>query len=460
MSPRELRRTVAASVVGTIAEYYDFFIYGTASALVFNRIFFPEVDPLVGTLAAFSTYAVGFFARPLGGLVWGHVGDRVGRKRALVFTLLLTGLGTFAVGLMPTYEQIGIWAAVILVLIRLVQGFGVGGEQGGAVLLTAEAAPAGRRGFYASLVQLGSPAAYLVPTILFSTLQSTLSEDAFLSWGWRVPFLLSALVVVIGLWIRSRIDESETFKAARERRADSQAPLRHLFTHHRGVLVGGFFAKFAEAAVFPFYTAFLVAYANYNDVDSTVILNAVIVAIVAELLLLPVWGRLTDRLGRRPVMLTLAVVNLILVVPAFLAVHTENFWVMAVLLTAGLAVGHAGTYAPQASYFPELFDSASRYSGVSVVWQFGAMVASGPFTVVATALLVAGHGHWRWVAVYTGALIVCTIVAVALLPETAPGRRGGREYADWPEREAAGAASGVAPDAPTATISTGTASTR
>ncbi|GAB2476531.1 MFS transporter [Xylanimonas ulmi] len=435
ISPRDLRRTVAASVVGTIAEYYDFFIYGTASALVFGKIFFPEVDPVVGTLAAFSTYAVGFFARPLGGLVWGHVGDKLGRKRALVFTLLLTGLGTFAVGLMPTYDQIGIWAAVLLVAVRLVQGFGVGGEQGGAVLLTAEAAPQRRRGFYASLVQLGSPAAYLVPTVLFATLEGALSEDQFLSWGWRVPFLLSALVVVIGLWIRSQIDESATFKAARARRSESGSPLTHLLRTQRRVLVGGFFAKFVEAAVFPFYTAFLVAYATFNDVDDQVILKAVIVGIVAELIMLPLWGRLTDTVGRRPVMLALAILNFLLVIPGFLAVQTENFWVMAAFLTAGLAFGHAGTYAPQASYFPELFDSTSRYSGVSVVWQFGAMVASGPFTVVGTALLVVSDGGFGWVAAYAMALIACSIVALVLLPETAPGRRGGVEFADWPEQE-------------------------
>ncbi|MEB3367937.1 MFS transporter [Saccharopolyspora mangrovi] len=431
---RSLRRTVAASVIGTIAEYYDFFIYGTASALVFNKVFFPEVDPLVGTLAAFSTYAVGFFARPLGGLVWGHVGDRLGRKKTLVYTLLLTGLGTFVVGLMPTYEQIGLWAAIILVLVRLLQGFGVGGEQGGALLLTAEAAPPGKRGFYASFVQMGSPAAYLIPTVLFAVLEAQLPEESFISWGWRIPFLLSAVVVIIGLYIRLRVPESETFEAVKQQEPQ-RAPLKTLLTDHRREVFGGMLAKFVEAAVFPLYTVFLVSYAKAHDVDSSIVLDAVIIAIIAELVLLPFWGKLTDRIGRRTTFIGAAVLNLVLLVPAFLAVESGNVVLITLLMVAGLAFGHAGTYAPQASYFPELFPSSARYSGVSVVWQFGAMIASGPFTVVASALLVLAGGGFTWVAVYVAALIVLSLIGLRLLPETAPRRRGGTEYADWPRAE-------------------------
>jgi len=426
-----LRRTVLASVIGTIAEYYDFFIYGTASALVFNKVFFPDIDPLLGTLAAFSTYAVGFFARPLGGIVWGHVGDRIGRKKALVFTLLLTGVGTFLVGVMPTYEQIGLWAAVILVAVRLIQGFGVGGEQGGAVLLTAEASPPERRGFFASFVQLGSPIAYLIPTALFAVLQARMSEALFLSWGWRIPFLLSAVVVVVGLYIRLRVPETAAFRAVKEQGSHRPAPLRTLAASHRREVFGGVAVKFVEAAMFPFYTIFLVTYARSQGVDPSVVLDAVIIAIVAEVIMIPLWGKLTDRVGRKPVYLGAALVNLVLLVPAFYAVRTGNIVVITVLLVAGLAIGHAGTYAPQASYFPELFPSSVRYSGVSVVWQFGAMIASGPFTVIAAALLIAGDSSYVWVAVYVAAMILVSVFALTKMPETAPRPRGGAEYADW-----------------------------
>jgi MFS transporter, MHS family, shikimate and dehydroshikimate transport protein len=428
---KKVRKTAGASFIGTMAEYYDFFIYGTASALVFNKIFFPDIDPLLGTLAAFSTYAVGFFARPLGGIVWGHIGDRIGRKKALIWTLLITGLGTFAIGLMPTYETIGLWAAVILVFVRLLQGFGVGGEQGGAVLLTAEAAPPNRRGFFASLVQMGSPAAYLVPSALFAYLTTQLSEEQFLAWGWRIPFLLSIVVVAIGLYIRLRIDESETFKAVKENAKSQQAPVKVVFRESRREVFLGMGSKFVEAAVFPFYTVFLVAYSKHLGNDSAFVLQAIIIAILVELVMIPVWGWLTDRIGRKKVFLGAALLNLVLIWPAFAAIASGDALPIIAILVAGLALGHAGTYAPQASFYPELFPVHGRYTGVSIVWQFGAMIASGPFTVVATALLVAGGGSITGVAIYVSALILVSIVCLALLPETAPGQRGGKKYAEW-----------------------------
>jgi MHS family shikimate/dehydroshikimate transporter-like MFS transporter len=426
-----LGRTIAASVIGTVAEYYDFFIYGTASALVFNKVFFPTVNPELGTLAAFSTYAVGFFARPLGGLVWGHVGDRVGRKRALVFTLVLTGLGTVAVGALPGYSRIGAASPILLVLIRLIQGFGVGGEQGGAVLLTAEASPPAHRGFFASFVQLGSPGAYLIPTALFALLDGSLSSEQFLSWGWRVPFLASVIIIIVGLYLRLGVAESATFRAVQAEGAANRAPLRSLVANHPREVVAGTLAKFVEAGVFPFYTVFLATYAARQHVSSTMVLDAVIIGIIAELLLLPVLGWLTDRVGRKPVFWSAAVLNLVLIVPSFLAVRTGDMWLVTLLLIIGLGLGHGGVYAPQASYFPELFDATVRYSGVSVVWQFGSMIASGPFTVVAAALLLAGHGSFTWDALYVAVLALISIVALRWMPETAPRRLGGREYAYW-----------------------------
>lgn len=253
---------------------------------------------------------MGFFARPLGGIVWGHIGDRIGRKKALIWTLLITGLGTFASGLMPTYETIGLWAAVILVFVRLIQGFGVGGEQGGAVLLTAEAAPSNRRGFFASLVQMGSPAAYLVPSALFAYLTTQLSQEQFLAWGWRIPFLLSIVVVAIGLYIRLRVDESETFKAVKENAKSQQAPVKVVFRDSRREVFLAMGSKFVEAAIFPFYTVFLVAYSKNLGNDSAFVLEAVIIAILVELVMIPVWGWVTDKVGRKKVFLAAAILNL------------------------------------------------------------------------------------------------------------------------------------------------------
>ncbi len=219
-----LRRVASASAIGTAAEYYDFFAYGTAAVLFFGQLFFPSADPLISTLAAFATYAVGFLARPLGGIVFGHIGDKVGRKKALVITILIVGLGTFCIGLLPTYEQIGIWAPLALIFIRVLQGFGVGGEQAGAVLMTAEYAPPPQRGFYASWVQIGAPAGFLLPSGLFALLTAVLSPAQMLDWGWRIPFLLSLLLVLVGLFIRLRIDESPVFTQIRATKAVESRP--------------------------------------------------------------------------------------------------------------------------------------------------------------------------------------------------------------------------------------------
>src|SRR5699024_974093 len=309
------------------------------------------------------------------------------------------------------------------------------GEQGGAILLTAEASPPNRRGFFASFVQLGSPVAYLIPTVLFAWLMGSMNHEAFIDWGWRIPFLLSIIVVAIGLYIRTRVPESKTFQEVKEKQVQKKAPLAQLMTNNRREIFGGLFTKFVEAAVFPFYTVFLVTYADNSVYESQIILDAVIVAIICEIITIPLLGKLTDRAGRKPVYMAAAILNLVLIWPAFLAVESENFAVITALLVAGLALGHSGSYAPHASFFPELFPAQARYSGVSVVWQFGSMVASGPFTVVATALLVLGNGSYLWAALYVAVLVITSIIAIQFLPETAPVRRGGREYAVWGESD-------------------------
>ncbi|WP_311790953.1 MFS transporter, partial [Pantoea sp. UBA5923] len=300
---RIIRRVASASAIGTAAEYYDFFAYGTAAVLFFGHLFFPSDNPLVSTLAAFATYAVGFLARPVGGIIFGHIGDKVGRKKALVATILIVGLGTFCIGLLPTYATLGIWAPVSLIVIRLLQGFGVGGEQAGAVLMTAEYAQPARRGYFASWVQTGAPAGFLLPLALFALLNAFLTADQMMSWGWRVPFLLSALLVIVGLFIRLRIDESPVFAEIRATKAAESRPLKEVIQAYPGLVINGVAAKLIEACAFALFTVIILAWAKANQLDSNILMESMIVAVILEIFAIPLMGALSDRIGRKPVYL-------------------------------------------------------------------------------------------------------------------------------------------------------------
>lgn len=308
--PASLPRIVAASLIGTTIEWYDFFLYGSAAALVFNKLFFPGSDPLVGTLLSFLTYAVGFAARPLGALVFGHYGDRLGRKKLLVLSLVLMGGATFAIGLLPTHATVGTAAPVLLTVLRLVQGFALGGEWGGAVLLVSEHGDARRRGFWASWPQTGAPAGQLLATGVLSLLTAVLSDDSFGSWGWRIPFLLSGVLVVVGLWIRLSVDESPVFKEAlaraEARRAgtEEKLPIVSVLRHHwRDVLVA-MGARMAENISYYVITAFILVYATTSaGVSKQTALNAVLIGSAVHFAVIPAWGALSDRVGRRPVYL-------------------------------------------------------------------------------------------------------------------------------------------------------------
>src|SRR5438552_3601014 len=363
VTPSMLRRVAAATAIGTAVEWYDFFIYGTAAALVFNKLFFPQFEPLAGTLVALATYAVGFFARPLGGIVFGHIGDKVGRKGALVATLLIVGIGTFAVGLMPTYEQIGIWAPIGLVIIRLLQGFGVGGEQGNAILIMCEHAPPERRGFYGSWVQIGAPAGFLLPSGLFAILTATQSEETFLAWGWRVPFLLSIVLVGVGLYIRLKLSESPLFVKMRKQHAEDSRPVVDVVRDHIREILLGAGAKIAESALFTIYAVVVVAYAVNHGIPKSLIADGILIAVAIELFTLPFFGALSDRVGRRAVYLGGALLQLVMAFPFFMLVNTgqkEFIWLAMVVV---LSVGHAAMYGPQAAFFSELFPARLRASG-------------------------------------------------------------------------------------------------
>ncbi|MFE2066290.1 MFS transporter [Streptomyces sp. NPDC059467] len=423
-APNNLKRIVAASLIGTTSEWYDFFLYGSAAALVFNKLFFPDSDPLVGTLLSFLTYAVGFAARPLGALVFGHYGDRLGRKRLLVLSLLLMGGATFGIGLLPTHATVGSAAPVLLTLLRLVQGFALGGEWGGAVLLVSEHGDARRRGFWASWPQTGAPAGQLLATGVLSLLTAVLSDDAFAAWGWRIPFLLSGVLVVVGLWIRLSVDESPVFRQAlarAEARRDAgdaeQPPLVSVLRHHwRDVLIA-VGARMAENISYYVITAFILVYATTSaGVSKQTALNAVLIGSAVHFAVIPAWGALSDRVGRRPVYLLGAAGIGVWMFPFFALVDTGRFWYLVLAVTVGLVL-HGAMYAPQAAFFSEMFATRIRYSGASVGAQFASVAAGAPAPLIATALL-SGYGSSTPIALYVIAASLLTLVALAVAKET------------------------------------------
>ncbi|WP_421108878.1 MFS transporter [Streptomyces sp. NEAU-S77] len=424
-SPGSLRRVVAASLIGTTIEWYDFFLYGSAAALVFNKLFFPDSDPLVGTLLSFLTYAVGFAARPIGALVFGHYGDRLGRKKLLVLSLLLMGGATCAIGLLPTHATVGSAAPVLLTALRLVQGFALGGEWGGAVLLVSEHGDARRRGFWASWPQTGAPAGQLLATGVLSALTGLLSEGSFESWGWRVPFLLSGVLVLVGLWIRLSVDESPVFKAAlaqaeARKSADvaEKMPLVAVLRHHwRDVLVA-MGARMAENISYYVLTAFVLVYATSDHVGlgKQTALNAVLIASAVHFATIPAWGALSDRIGRRPVYLLGAAGVGAWAFPFFALIDTKGCGALLLAVTVGL-VFHGAMYAPQAAFFSEMFATRMRYSGASIGAQFSSVAAGAPAPLIATALL-ADYDSATPIALYVIAAALLTMVAVGAAKET------------------------------------------
>jgi len=409
-------RTVAfASLIGTTIEWYDFFLYGTAAALVFNRLYFPTVDPFVGTLASFATYTVGFVARPIGGIVIGHYGDRIGRKSMLVLTLVMMGVATAGIGLLPTYAQIGPWAAVALVALRLAQGFGVGGEWGGAVLMAVEHAPPGARGFYGSWPQIGVPAGLLLSTAAFAVF-ARLPEDQFLAWGWRVPFLASILLVIVGLIIRLRILETPAFVRIRETRTAVRQPIAEVLRRHPKEVLLGIGARLAENGAFYIYTVFVLVYATQKvGIDRQIVLNGVLIAAACMLAAVPLAGALSDRVGRRPVYLFGAVMTALFAYPLFVLLDTGSTPLVWLALFVVLVFAHAPMYGPQAAFLSELFGARVRYSGASLASQLSSLVAGGLSPFIATALLPYGRGA---LAAYIVTMAIVTIVSVLLATET------------------------------------------
>ena len=414
-----IRRVVLASFIGTTIEWYDYFIYGTAAALVFNKLFFPSLDPFTGTVAAFGTFAVGFFARPIGGLVFGHYGDKLGRKTMLVTTLVMMGVATFLIGCLPTYTAIGVAAPVLLVVLRFIQGFGVGGEWGGAVLMVVEHGHQGRRGFYASWAQAGVPIGLLLATGIFSLLNTQLTDEQFIAWGWRVPFLIGILLLAVGLYIRLAILESPLFKKLQKEEPDRPAPIREVLRKYPHNILIAMGARFAENASFYIFTVFIYAYARDQlQLDRQVILNGILIASAAQFVAVPCFGALSDRVGRRPVYLFGAVFTALLAMPFFLLVNTKTPGMIPLALVLAVAVGHAAMYGPQAAFFSELFGTRVRYSGVSLGYQLASPFAGGLAPIIAAVLLKWSGGNPWPVAVYLIITCLITLTAIRFAKET------------------------------------------
>ncbi len=417
-APPSPRRVALASAVGATIEWYDFFLYGTAAGLVFEKLFFSGLSGPAAQFAAFGTFAVGFLARPVGGVIFGHFGDRIGRKKMLLLTLLIMGLGTAAIGLLPSYDAIGWWAPVLLVTLRVLQGIGVGGEYGGAVLLAVEYAPAERRGFFGSFAHIGVPGGLLLASGAFS-LASLLPDEAFLAWGWRACFLASIALLAIGAYIRLQVMETPAFARVQERKEVSKLPLRDLFAAQPKRLLLGMGTRYIEGFTFNFFSVYLLAYVVTNlGLPRSLALGGVMVGAALGVVLVPLTGALSDRVGRKPVFRVGSWLALVVAFPVAALVQSANSVAVFLVFVIGLGLLYGTIYGPLAAFWSELFDTRYRYTALSTLYQVSGVVASGFTPLIAAWLVIRGDGSLWWVAVYNVVVAAISLTCARFLPET------------------------------------------
>ncbi len=413
----KMNSIVFASCFGTIIEWYDFLIYATAATLVFNKAFFPTFDPLASTLAALGTYAVGFLARPLGGALFGHFGDRLGRKSMLVLTLFIMGLSTFCIGLLPTYQTIGVFAPILLMILRIVQGIGLGGEWGGASLMVLEHAPADKRGFYTSFVQIGFPIGLVLATLVFS-LVAKLPDADFASYGWRIPFLASILLLGVGTFVRSRVPETPVFEDLKRRDGLSGNPVGEVVGRNTRTFLIAVGLKLSEVSWVYMLSVFIVGYATGKlGVPKAMLLDAVLYAALFELITLPLFGWLSDKIGRRPLYIMGALFSIAFAFPLFWMVDSKSAVLIFTAVTIAMNFGHGMMFGPESCYFPELFGARIRYSGASFGFQASAAIGGGFAPILAT-VMVGYFGGTSGVSIMMIVLALITLAAALAAHET------------------------------------------
>jgi MHS family shikimate/dehydroshikimate transporter-like MFS transporter len=416
--PPSIRKVAFASAIGATIEWYDFFLYGVVTPLVFNKLFFPNFDPVVGTLLAYATFFVGFVSRPVGGVIFGHFGDRLGRKNVLVLTLLIMGVATCLIGVLPTYESIGVWAPALLLLLRIFQGLGIGGEWGGAVLMAVEHAPENRRGFYGSWPQIGVPAGLLLSAGAVSLL-SFLPDEQFMSWGWRVAFLISAALLAVGLYVRLKVLETPAFSQVKERGEEATVPFLALLKDHPRNVLLGLGARYIEGVTFNTFGVFIIAYVTTAlALPRQTALLGVIIASSLMIVMLPICGLLSDRFGRRAVFIAGSLSIGALTFPAFWLMQTKEPAMIWLAIALPFAFCYPLVYGPQAALFSELFDTRVRYSGVSFVYQFSGIFASGLTPLIATELLRVGDKQPWLICGYVLGVSLVSAVCVFMMKET------------------------------------------